>query len=108
VTFADMLSPGTAVVGRDMAVQLGGAPGGTETYRVTLLVNGADTALTCTVTGTDMSCGNSADAVQIAAGSRICFKVEVSAGAVSRRVLIGWRATQPLGGIGGIMALRDG
>jgi hypothetical protein len=93
VTFADMLSANTPIVARDVAVQLGGPPGGTETYKITLLVNGADTALACTVTGTDMSCANSADAIQVAAGSRICFKVEVSAGAVSRRVLIGWRAT---------------
>jgi hypothetical protein len=92
-TFADMLSPNTPMVARDMAVQLGGEPGGSETYKVTLLVNDADTALSCTVTGTDTSCGNSTDAIQVAARSRICFKLEVSAGAVSRRVLIGWRAT---------------
>jgi hypothetical protein len=93
VTFADMLSPNTPMVARDLAVRLGGEPGAGESYKVTLLIDGADTALGCTVSALDTTCGNSAELIQVAARSRICFKVEVSAGAVSRRVLIGWRAT---------------
>jgi hypothetical protein len=95
VTFADMLSPNTPMVARDLGVQLGGEPGAGESYKVTLLVDGADTSLACTVSGTETACGNSTAAIQMAARSRISFRVEVSAAAVQRRVLIGWRAVQP-------------
>jgi hypothetical protein len=94
--FADMLSANTPMVAADLAVRLGGEPGAVgEFYKVTLLVDSADTALTCTVADFDTNCGNSAATVQIPARSRIAFKAEVSAGSVSRRILIGWRARQP-------------
>ena len=93
-TFAEMLSPNAPVVARDLAVQLGNPAGVGESYKITLQIGGVDTALTCTVAGdTDTTCGNSAAAVAIAPGSRLSFEVEVSAGAVSRRVLFAWRAT---------------
>jgi hypothetical protein len=94
-TFAEMLSPNTPVVARDLGVRLGGEPGVNESYKITLLVDSAATTLTCTVAGTDTTCGNSDVTVAIPARSRICFQVEVSGGAVSRRVLLGWRAVEP-------------
>jgi hypothetical protein len=94
-TFADMLSPNTPIVAADLAVRLGGEPGAAESYKLTLLVDGADTTLTCTVADLETNCGNSAVTIQIPARSRICFKAEVSTNAVSRRILIGWRARQP-------------
>lgn len=93
-TFADMLSPNTPIVARDLAVRLGNEPGAGESYTVTLLVDSADTALKCTVSDLETTCGDSAAAVQIPARSRLSFEVDVSAGAIQRRVLIGWRATQ--------------
>jgi hypothetical protein len=95
-TFAEMLSPNTPLVARDLAVQLGNPAGAGESYKVTLQIGGVDSALTCTVAGdTDTTCGNSADSVAIAPKSRLSFELEVSTGAVSRRVLFGWRATEP-------------
>jgi hypothetical protein len=92
-TFAEMLSPNVPVIARDLAIQLGGVPGAGESYTITLLVNGTDTALTCQVTGdTAMTCTSGAQ-VPVPAGSRLCFKVDVSAGATQRRVLFAWRAT---------------
>jgi hypothetical protein len=91
-TFANMLSPNTPIVARDLAVQLGDEPSPGESYTITLEVDDADTALTCTVADLAKTCANSAAAVQIPAGSRISFKLVVSAAAVQRRVLLGWRA----------------
>jgi len=95
-TFAETLSPNTPVVARDLAIELGGPPGAGESYVVTLQIAGTDTPLTCTVAGASAaSCSNSTAAVPIPARSPICFKVVVSAGAVTRRVLFGWRAVGP-------------
>src|SRR4051794_15423067 len=59
-TFAEMLSPNRPVLARDLAIQLGGPAGANESYVVTLLLNGAPTALTCTVAGAvQMSCSDS-------------------------------------------------
>jgi hypothetical protein len=96
-TFADMLSPNSPIVARDLAVSLPNPPGAAgEFYKTTLFVNGAPTALTCTVEGvTDTTCGNSDASVPIAARSLMSFSVEVSAGSVSRRIRLGWRAVEP-------------
>jgi hypothetical protein len=93
-TFANMLSPNTTVVARDLAVSLPGPPGTAELYKITFQVNDADTALTCQIEGdTATACANSTARVTIPAASLISIEVEVSAGAVSRRVRFGWRAT---------------
>ena len=95
-TFAEMPSPNTPVVARDLAVKLGNPAGAGESYTITLQIDGVDTALTCTVAGdTDTSCGNSNARVSIAARSNLSFQVETTAGATSRRVLFAWRATEP-------------
>jgi hypothetical protein len=89
-----MLSPNVAIEAHDLGVQLGGPAGAGESYKITMLVDDADTALTCTVEGdTATTCGDSSTHVAIAARTRICFRVDVSGGAVSRRVLFAWRAT---------------
>jgi hypothetical protein len=94
--FANMLTPATTVVGRDLAVSLPNPPGAAgEFYKVTLQVNDTDTALTCTVLDPATTCTNTAAAVTIPPQSLISFEVEVSAGSVSRRVRFGWRAVGP-------------
>jgi hypothetical protein len=96
VNFADMLSPNQPVVAHDLAVRLGNAAGAGESYEITLLVEDVETALGCTIAGdTATACSNSTARIEIPAGSKIAFAVEVSAGASSRRVQLGWRATQP-------------
>jgi len=94
-TFAEMLTPERAIVARDLAVRLGGPAGAGESYKITFLVDGAATALTCTVSGdTDPTCGDGTTTVAIPPRSRMAFQVDVSAGAVSRRVLFAWRAVE--------------
>ena len=93
--FADMLSPSTTVVARDLAVNLPGPPGASQSYKITFVLNDSDTALTCTINDPQTTCSDSADAVTIPAGSLISLKVETSATAVSRRVRWGWRALTP-------------
>ena len=95
VRFAEMLSPNAAIVARDLSVQLGNEPGAGESYKITFLVDGSSTALTCTVSGLDKTCADGANAVTVPAGSRMALQVEVSGGAVPRRVLFGWRALTP-------------
>jgi hypothetical protein len=95
VDIAVMLSPSTPVVARDLAVELPNPPGAGQSYAITLNVAGADTALTCTIQDPQTACSNSAEQVTVPAGSRIAFKVQTSAAAVTRRVRLGWRATQP-------------
>lgn len=93
-TFADMLSPNTPVVAQDLAVRLPNPAGAGQTYAITLQVDDVDTALACTVAGdTELTCGNSDARVAIAPRSMISFKVDMSAGAVARRILFSWRAT---------------
>ena len=96
ITFAEMPSPNVPVVAQDLAVELGDPPGANESYTITLLINGVDTALSCQISGdTAKTCSNSTARVAIAAGSRLSFKVVPTAGATSRRVLFAWRATGP-------------
>ena len=93
--FADMASPSTTIVARDLAVNLPGPPGAGQSYKVTFLLEQADTALTCTVNDPGTTCSDGANAVTLPAGSLISLKVETSAGAVPRRVRWGWRAVTP-------------
>jgi hypothetical protein len=95
-TFAEMLSPNLATTARDLSVRLPGPPGAGESYTLTFQVDSVDTALGCTIAGdTDTTCVDSTDVVQIPAGSRMAFELQVSASAVSRRVMYGWRSGTP-------------
>jgi hypothetical protein len=94
-TFADMLSPNTPVVAQDLAVRLPNPAGAGESYTITLQLDGADTTLGCAVAGdVELTCGNSDARVAIAPRSMISFKVVMTGGAVARRVLFSWRATE--------------
>jgi len=89
-----MLSPNTPVVAQDLAVRLPNPAGPGQSYTVTLQVDDAETALACTVSGdVELTCGNSDARVAIAPRSMISFKVDMTAGAVPRRILFAWRAT---------------
>jgi hypothetical protein len=96
-TFAEMLSPNAPVVARDLAVNLPGPPGAAgESYTITLQLNQANTALTCTITGTvETTCSDSQHAVDIPAGSLLTFEVVTTGGVLTRRIRFGWRAIQP-------------
>lgn len=55
------------------------APAGADTVTFALYLNGAVTALTCTITGTELSAVDTTNSVLIVAGDRICVRVVASA-----------------------------
>ncbi|HTY43000.1 MAG TPA: hypothetical protein VMH79_14090, partial [Thermoanaerobaculia bacterium] len=50
------------------------APGGTASWTFTLRKNGADTALTCTVSGTNQICSDTTHSVTFAAGDLVSVR----------------------------------
>lgn len=66
-----------------LVVTPGLAPGGVETFTYTLRKNGADTALTCTVTGDATSATDGSNSVSVGIGDTIDVKLTVSGAAVS-------------------------
>lgn len=55
------------------------APGTGETVTITLRLNGADTALTCTISGTGTTASDTTHTVTVAAGDSVCYKTVTSA-----------------------------
>jgi hypothetical protein len=93
-----MLSPATPIVARDLAVKSTRDISGDETF--TLSVNGADTALSCTVLDNSPAtgCQDTTHAVTIPASSTIAIHYTVvgsSGGGAGGVVRFGWRATTP-------------
>jgi len=66
---------------RNLRAHATGAPGAGESYAYTLRKNGADTALTCTISDSATDGADTANAVAASAGDRICNKLVTSAGA---------------------------
>jgi hypothetical protein len=92
------LSPAVTIVARDLVGRYERASdfpeGGTRTF--TLRVNGADTALTCTLTRPAQSCANTSARVTIPPGSLISMRFSQGGGDVgSGDAVVGWRATTP-------------
>lgn len=56
-------------------------PGGSETGTFTVRINGADTAVTCVLTGSETLSSNTADTVAVSAGDKITVSVTGSASA---------------------------
>ena len=95
IRFAEMITP-EPIVARDLSVELGDPPGAGESYVITFLVNGTDTALACTVAGdTAKTCTDTTDAVSVPARAKIVLRVVTSAAATDRRVLYALRAVGP-------------
>ena len=94
---AEIVTPARRTVARDLFVSHSGHE---PAVKYTLMVNGVQSALTCTTT-TAGSCSNTANAVSLAPGSRIALRSEdlgphPGGGAtypISYR--FGWRATTP-------------
>ncbi len=73
---AETLSPQTALIARDLSVQLKVPPGdATLTVTVALRVNGNDTDLSCAITGTNQSCSDTTHAASVPPGSKIVLKM---------------------------------
>ncbi len=99
-TTVRQLSPNALVVARDLAVQAVDPPIGDTGYRVTLMDDGAATALTCELrSATNSRCDSGPADAQISPGSRLSFRIqEVASGSLhpaGSDLEIGWRATTP-------------
>ena len=83
-------SPNQPVVARDLFVRLTQAAGGTVTYQ--LLVDGAATGLTCTVSGSTV-CNSGGGSAAIPAGSLLALQITEGAGAnaVAVTAAVGFR-----------------
>ena len=65
---------------RNMRVHAGAAPGAGESYVYTFRLNGADTALTCTIAGAvNTTCEDLANYVDLVTDDLICMKIVTSA-----------------------------
>lgn len=87
------LSPGSAVVMRDLAVKLSAAPGIGASRTFTLRDDGAGTAVACTIAGLDTSCTSGASSAPVSAGSELSIQSSVSGLPTVASALYGWRAT---------------
>ena len=93
---AAMLAPNTAIVAHDLSVRLPNPPGAGQSYTITFALNDGDTLLQCAIEGdVATTCADGTTRIDVPAGSKMAFKVTTSAGATTRRVQLGWRATQP-------------
>lgn len=88
-TEANWLTRMPAVVVRDLHVVTPTAPGGVTTFIITLRKNGADTVLTCTITGVATTCDdtNGAHAITYAVGDTMSLKIVTLAGAASTNAI---------------------
>lgn len=89
----ETLAPARALAARNLAVQTTVAPGTGNSLTVTLRVDGADTALGCTIAGTATTCTNVGDEASIPAASTLSYGVTSSPGVLSTSILVGFETT---------------
>lgn len=94
-----VLTPDTTTVAQDFAVTDLVSTSGDNTRVYVLRVNGADTALTCSIVSGSHSCTDSAHSVTIPPASQVTIHRAVlsgtGGGADGTAVLAAWRATTP-------------
>jgi hypothetical protein len=89
----ETLSPNASLTAKDLSVRVTTAPGALSSVTVTLRDDGADTAVTCTVTGLGVTtCNSSAATATIAAGSRVSLKITSTGVLTGMSLLVGWQA----------------
>jgi hypothetical protein len=85
------LSPSVATTAQNLAVRVTAAPGVGNSITVTLRVDGADTALTCTISGAATTCNSAAATASIPAASQLSFELTPSGlGLPTVAALVGW------------------
>ena len=94
-----MLSPAAAIVARDLAVKLGPAASdpGAAVFTFIIRDDGADTAVSCSITGTQRSCTSGAATATISPGSELSLRHTQTGtpDGMTRAFEFGWRATTP-------------
>ena len=88
----EMLSPNASLTAKDLAVKTSAAPGLGNTVTVTVRAEGADTSVTCTVSGLGTTCSNSSASATVNAGSRVLLKLTSTGTITPLSVLVGWQA----------------
>lgn len=94
-----MLSPAVETVARDLAVQLHpDVPDpGAATFTFIIRDDGEDTAVRCSITGTQRSCNSGPDTATVSAGSELTLshtQISTAPGEM-REFRFGWRAITP-------------
>ena len=89
------LSPNATIIARDFAVKLTAAPGVGASRTFTLRDDGADTAVSCTISDSDTTCNSGAASAMIAGGSELAIRATVSGLPAVADGRFGWRATTP-------------
>jgi hypothetical protein len=74
---ASILSPGVPSTAGNLSVRLDVAPGAGSSRVITLWVNGADSALTCTIPAAGTTCSNSSASVAVPVGTRLSLQNHV-------------------------------
>jgi hypothetical protein len=94
-----MLSPGAAIVARDLAVKLSpvAVDPGAAVFTFIIRDDGADTAVSCSITGTQRSCTSGSATAVISAGSELTLRHTQTGtmDGLAREFRFGWRATTP-------------
>jgi Collagen triple helix repeat (20 copies) len=76
--------PGTALTARDFSATAAAAPGAGQSFTITLRLDGADTALSCVISGTATACAvPSTTTVALPAGAKMAIRSVSSGGAVN-------------------------
>jgi len=84
--------PGTGLTARDFSAAVRTAPGGGQSVVVAFRIDGADTALTCTISGSATSCtAPSTATAALPSGGRLSIRVTGTAGASSTNASWGLR-----------------
>ncbi len=87
----ETLSPNASLTAQDLSVRTSAAPGVGNSVIVRLRDDGADTAVACTVSGTNTTCTSSSSAT-IAAGSKMSVKLTSTGVIAGLSILFGWQA----------------
>jgi Collagen triple helix repeat (20 copies) len=87
------LSPASAIVARDLAVELTAAPGVGASRTFTLRVDGVATGLSCTISGSQTTCSTGTASAAVAPGSELSIQTGVTGVPGAASALFGWRST---------------
>lgn len=87
----ETLAPNASLAAKDLSVKVTAAPGAAASVTVTLRDDGADTAVTCTVSGLSTTCNSAAASATISAGSGLSLKITSTGALTGLSLLVGWQ-----------------
>jgi hypothetical protein len=84
-----MIMPNRTCQAKNFSVKLLLAPGDSQSHTFTLRSNGADTALSCTISGNNTNCNTGETSIVLPASALVSIKVNVNS-AMGSSTLLGW------------------